>query len=50
MKVLYKEDVRKKRKAGFMMDNNKLKALGWFLGTDLRTGVKMTIDSYLSKE
>jgi len=51
VKVLYKEhDVSEKRKAGIILDNRKLKSLGWSLVTDLRTGVQMTIDSYCSKK
>lgn len=47
--VFYKETMTEKRNPGLILDNKKLKALGWSLDTDLRTGVYRTIDSYMEK-
>jgi len=47
--VFYKEATTEKRNPGLILDNKKLKALGWSLDTDLCTGVHKTIDLYMEK-
>lgn len=48
--LYYKTAMSANREPGVILDNDKIKALGWSLDTDLETGVQLTIESYLRKQ
>lgn len=44
---VHAKEIREGRNPGLMLDNNKLKNLGWSLETDIREGIKETIKKYI---
>ena len=44
IKVRLVNGLAKKRKAGLILDNSKLKALGWSINTSLEQGVSKTVE------
>ncbi len=48
-KVEYRDGGGNSRKPGLLLDNRKLKTLGWSVETSLKEGISMTIDSILLK-
>ena len=47
--VIYSDFFKGKRKPGVILDNSKLKELGWVLKTSFNEGIAKTLDSYNSK-
>ena len=47
--VIYSDCSKGKRKPGIILDNSKLKGLGWILATSFNDGIAKTLDSYNSK-
>ena len=43
--VIYGDCVLGKRKPGLILDNSKLKELGWILSTSINDGIAKTFDS-----
>lgn len=48
-KVIRKEGVSSSRKAGLILDNSKLKALGWAVETSFEQGIRHTVKEYGTK-
>lgn len=47
---IYMKENENKRNYGIMLNNKKLKDLGWMVETSLQTGIKNTLEKYLNME
>lgn len=50
LKVVVEVPICSARKPGLLLDNSKLKSLGWTLKTSLAEGIKQTISMYINKQ